>query len=452
MIIPALVTVRSFVAARKRWALRGADLVAFQEGRARATVQAAVRDCPYYGERFAGCAPEDWRTLPLTEKADLMGNFDRANNAGIGLDQAMSAALKAESDRDFQPTIRGYTVGLSSGTSGHRGLFLASPFEQAQWAGAVLARVLHGVPWAVRVAFCLRSFSRLYAAVESPLLRMRYFDIATEANELATMLNRYDPNVLVGPPSLLRLLAERRTRGALRIRPRRVISVAEVLDPHDQTLIEAAFDVRVDQVYQCTEGFLAASCPHGSLHLQEDIVAVQEIELKTTDEPGEAGVRRIEPIVTDLWRRTQPIVRYRLNDILWISERPCSCGCAFKVIARIEGRCDDIFLIRPRAGGSEIGPARQIFPDSIRTAVLAASPAIRGYHALQDAEDHWLISVQVESEAAFTEVAAAVRRSLLALCERLACDPPRIDVVEGMPEPRDARGKLRRVERRFGAQ
>jgi putative adenylate-forming enzyme len=379
----------------------------------------------------------------------MMDNFGRANGAGIGLERAMAVALRAERDRDFRPTLGGYTVGLSSGTSGHRGLFLASPFEQAQWAGAVLARVLHGLPWAQRVAFCLRSFSRLYAAVESPFLRLRYFDIATEMSALVAGLNGYDPTVLVAPPSLLRLLAEGQGRGNLRIRPARVISVAEVLDALDRKIIETAFAVRVDQVYQCTEGFLAASCPHGSLHLQEDIVVVQEVDLPTDGTPGEVGVRRIEPIVTDLWRRTQPIIRYRLNDILWISERPCSCGCAFRVIARIEGRRDDMFLLRTRAGSPEVGPVRHIFADSIRTALLAASPAIRGYHVLQDAEDHWLVSLELEGDADFTTVSRLVRRSLVALCERLGCEIPRIDLIPGAPTPRDARGKLRRVERRW---
>ncbi len=433
--IPAAVTIRSYLAARRRWALRDKDLRAFQEARARATVQAAKQTCPYYRERFAGSLSRDWRTLPTTDKAAMMGNFDRANSAGIGLEQAMAVALRAERDRDFRPTVSGYTVGLSSGTSGHRGLFMASPFEQAQWAGAVFARVLHGVPWAQRVAFCLRSFSRLYAAVESPFLRLRYFDIATEANALAAGLNGYDPTVLVAPPSLLHLLAEQQHAGIPRIRPERVISVAEVLDPLDRKVIEAAFAVRVDQVYQCTEGFLAASCPQGSLHLQEDIVAVQEVELPADGERGEIGIRRIEPIVTDLWRRTQPIIRYRLNDILWISERPCSCGCAFRVISRIEGRRDDMFLLRTRAESPESGPLQHIFPDSIRTALLIASPTIRSYHALQDAEDHWLVSLELEGDTDFTTVAGSVRQSLVALCVRLRCEVPRIDVIPGRPTP-----------------
>ena len=36
---------------------------------------------------------------------------------------------------------------------------------------------------------------------------------------------------------------------------------AEVLEPDDERRIAAVFGVPVQQVYQCTEGFLGASCP-----------------------------------------------------------------------------------------------------------------------------------------------------------------------------------------------
>ena len=101
--------------------------------------------------------------------------------------------------------------------------------------------------------------------------------------------------------------------------------------------MRAAFGVPIGQVYQCTEGLLAVSCPRGSLHLQEDLVAVELEPAADCEEP------RWSPIVTDLWRRTQPtIVRYRLNDLVTLRETPCDCGSAFRVLDRIDGRCDDV--------------------------------------------------------------------------------------------------------------
>lgn len=443
----SLTTLSAFIGARRRWGLRGEALRAFQQEQGLATVRAAVQHLPYYRKRYAGTDLRRWQELPLMDKATLMSNFAGCNAAGIELEEAMRIALRAEAGRDFRPTVRGIAVGLSSGTSGHRGIFLASSREQALWAGAALARLLRGVPRGLRVAFCLRSFSRLYQAVESPLLRLTYFDIAADPEILAAALDRYAPHILVAPASLLRLLAERRVRGALRIRPSRVIAVAEVLDPLDESLVADAFGVRVEQVYQCTEGFLAASCAHGSLHIQEDIVLIQEEALPP--EPGEpAGLRRIVPIVTDLWRRTQPIIRYRLNDILQMDDRPCPCGCAFRVIARVEGRCDDMLLLRRRPAG-QVDGWRQVFPDSVRTALLTAWPSIRSYHVVQDAADRWCVTLELAADEPFAPVADAVQRALAQRCVQLECAPPRIDVVAGHPTPRDARGKLRRVERRW---
>lgn len=46
------------------------------------------------------------------------------------------------------------TVGLSSGTSGNRGLFLVSEREQDAWTGTVLAKLLPGGLWRkARIAF-----------------------------------------------------------------------------------------------------------------------------------------------------------------------------------------------------------------------------------------------------------------------------------------------------------
>src|SRR2546423_12364179 len=115
-----------------------------------------------------------------------------------------------------------------------------------------------------------------------------------------------------------------------------MISVAEMLEPQGQEPLQETFNVPVHQIYQCPEGLLAVSCADGSIHIQEDLVALQFEPVSNGDD------RRFIPIVTDLWRRTQPIIRYRLNDILQLDPALCPCGSSFRVIQSIEGRCDDL--------------------------------------------------------------------------------------------------------------
>ena len=143
------------------------------------------------------------------------------------------------------------------------------------------------------------------------MIDLHYFDLMTPVPAAVAALNRYQPQIVVAPPSLLGFLADEHAAGSLRIRPDRLISVAEVLEPQDRARLVATFQAPVHEIYQCTEGILAASCAHGSLHVQEDIVALQFEPL--TPSPAHP---RFTPIVTDLWRRTQPIIRYRLNDVL----------------------------------------------------------------------------------------------------------------------------------------
>ena len=61
------------------------------------------------------------------------------------------------------------TVGLSSGTSGSRGIFLASNIERARWVACVLDRVIGFSLKKRKVAFFLRANSNLYSAVQSSI-------------------------------------------------------------------------------------------------------------------------------------------------------------------------------------------------------------------------------------------------------------------------------------------
>ena len=428
-----------FLAAHWRWrTLDPPALAAFQDRRARRIVAYAQGHSPFYRRHWLGCDLRDWRTLPTVDKAAMMANFDAFNTHAVTKQAAFDVALLAEQTRDFAPTLHGQTVGLSSGTSGHRGIFLVSPQEQAAWAGMILARALHDLPRSqVRVAFFLRSHSNLYAEVNSALLHLHYFDLMTPLAESVAILNHYQPHIVIGPPSLLRMLADAQDASLLYIHPQRLISVAEVLEPNDEKRLNGCFGVPVHQVYQCTEGLLAVSCPHGSLHIQEDIVAIQCEPLPSAAD----GAQRVTPVVTDLWRRSQPIIRYRLNDVLQMDERPCRCGSCFRTLARIEGRCDDIcYFLEPN------GNRRPFFPDTIRRMVLLAEAGIADYQAVQERDGQLNVQILLlpgaDAAAARQIVAASVRDTV----RSYNCLAPSVEIETNLPVT-PAGQKRRRVQR-----
>ncbi|MBK8049581.1 MAG: adenylate cyclase [Anaerolineales bacterium] len=426
----------------------------FQYRRARQIVAYAAAHSPFYRNLWGENNHHIWQELPTVDKTAMMAHFETFNTVGVSKEDALAVALRAETTRDFRPTVGKFTVGLSSGTSGHRGLFLVSPQEQAAWAGVILARALHRLPRrGLRIAFFLRAFSNLYARAGNRLVEIRYFDLMTPLNVAVAQLNQFAPDLIVAPPSLLGFLAEARREGRLQARPERLISVAEVLEPQDAQAIGAAFQAPVHQIYQCTEGLLAVSCPQGTLHLQEDIVAVQLAPLESTvtataDSAGAASVRRrFTPIVTDLWRHTQPIIRYRLNDVLQVDVGPsaprCACGSTFRVIAAIEGRCDDICYF-----WTVDGERRPFFPDTLRRMVLLASSAITDYQIVQQSDGQLHIFLATLPNTAFDSIRDVVRRHADDTLAMYGCRPAALVVEEGIPkwQQESKRRRVRRVE------
>lgn len=430
-------TAQHFVGARWRGQhLRGAALTQYQEQRAQTIVAYAAQHASFYRAHWAGYDLREWRTLPTVDKQLMMQNFDGFNSRGVKLDEAMDVALKAEQERDFQPMLGNLTVGLSSGTSGHRGLFLVSPEERAGWAGVMLARALHDLrPRRLRVAFFLRSNSNLYEQIGGLLLQFRYFDLMWPLNATIAQLNALQPHIIVAPPSLLSMLAAAQQRDELRVHPERLIAVAEVLEPQDKGMLEEVFSVSVQQIYQCTEGLLAVSCASGSLHVQEDLVALQCEPLTDDDE------QRVTPIVTDLWRMTQPMIRYRLNDVLRLAEHPCPCGSAFRVVEAIEGRCDDLCYFSQFSG-----ERRAFFPDTIRRMILLASPSITDYQVVQERDGQLHVYLAVSAQAAFTHVEEQVHARVAAIIAEYDCVPAEVRIEEGL-RPLASGQKRRRVQR-----
>ena len=313
---------------------------------------------------------QNLKDFPIINKKIFMQNFDTINTLCITQEDALGVALNAENSRDFSSKIEDVTVGLSSGTSGSRGLFLVSEEEGARWAGYILKRMLpKPLLQKHKIAFFLRANSNLYESVNSSLISFTFYDLMIPLKEHIDILNTTQPSILIAPAQVLRLLAQ---SDKLNIKPKKIISVAEVLEEDDRKIIEIRFSQNVHQVYQCTEGFLAHTCKEGNLHLNEDIVLIEKewIDKKTL---------RFLPIVTDLNRTTQPVIRYRLDDVLILDEEVCSCGSAFTRIKSIEGRYDDILKMSTVNNEEYL-----LYPDFVRRAIISIDTNLNEYKVLKN--------------------------------------------------------------------
>ncbi|MFN8494750.1 MAG: F390 synthetase-related protein [Caldilineaceae bacterium] len=411
-------------------------LLAWQDRQVQRFLRNTLLRSPFYQRYFAGHSIEQWQNWPVIDKSIMMDNFDALNTLGVRKAAAFAVALQAETSRNFTPKLGPVTVGLSSGTSGNRGLFMATDQERYRWAGAALAKVLPGALWErQRVAFFLRANSNLYTSIGSRHIQFEFFDLLDPLDQHVERLRRLQPTILVAPPSMLRQLAGQMARDRLRIKPIKLVSVAEVLDPLDEKFISTHFNQPVHQVYQCTEGFLASTCRYGVLHLHEELVAVQKEYLDET-------LRKFVPIITDFNRTSQPIIRYRLHDILTERATPCPCGAVTTALEQIEGRCDDLFYLRSTSGDQWI----PIFPDFISRSVIASSTQIEEYRVRQVAPDQIEVALSTPLQDQWP-VQQAVGQAFHRLFVRLQCQPPQLHFVELINEP--GLRKRKRVERLF---
>lgn len=202
--------------------------------------------------------------LPIIDKTHLMSDFAAFNSAGI------STADGWEIFEGRMPQKRGYSLGASTGTSGNRGLYVVSDAERQEWLGVMLAKTLPRFPLeGARIALVLPLNSALYrTAARMAGLGLRFFDLNTGLHTILPQIVDYAPDTIIAPPKVLRALAEDLSP----LRPRRLFSGAEVLDPLDRIVIESHFGVDVREIYMATEGLLGVACAHGTLHLCEDVM------------------------------------------------------------------------------------------------------------------------------------------------------------------------------------
>lgn len=409
--------------ARERWLLPRR----YDAARARALERFLRVELPK-ARFYAPFAGRPLSELPVVDKRTVLADFAAFNRHGITLDRALAVAEAAERSRSFTDQLPGgVTVGMSSGTSGTRGVFLVSEAESRLWAGILMGQLMSArslrtlARRPLRIALFLRANSNLYETLDSRRVAFSWHDLTLPVSAHLPSLPGTD--VLVAPASVLRQIAEAfdklNRRGQLR--PLQVVSVAETLEPDDEAVISAAFGRPVEQIYQATEGLLAVSCPAGRLHLNEGHVHV---------EPEWIDHQRFHPVVTDFTRTTQYVVRHRLDDVLLAAPGPCPCGRPGRSIHAVLGRADDVLTL----------DGVPVYPDVLRHAVALAGDL--GDYRIEQHDAEWRLATTTGSPGTTERVATEIGR----LAQRLGATAPAVVPMAWPAEAPDAkRRRIRKV-------
>jgi putative adenylate-forming enzyme len=354
----------------KRWVLKNLrgrkDVEKRQKKLLDQLIAHANRNIPFY----RNASTTDFRSWPIVDKTILMKEFGDMNCHELSSQTAWELAETGLKSANSSAVLGKLTIGTSTGTSGQRGVFVISSHERALWLGSILARCLPDFPWAKhRVAVMLATGNDLYnTASASGRLVFRFFDLKQGLECHVSDLQKFEPDVLIAPPKAVRGLADVR----MRLKLKHVFTGGEVLDPLDAKQIEHWFGVRPRSIYQATEGFLGVACEYGHVHLNEDDMLFEE-------EPIAGHPYHFVPIITDLRRRAQAMIRYRLNDVLVKLHGPCPCGSPLMALQRVEGRCDDVLRFKSALGNCTI----QVMPEALRAVILDADRSVSDFRLVQ---------------------------------------------------------------------
>ena len=183
---------------------------------------------------------------------------------------------------------------------------------------------------------------------------------------------------LAATPSFALILADRAAELGVRdqLQVRWGIHGAEPWSEGMREKLEAAWGGGYDacDIYGLSEVIgpgVAQECREnkGGMHVFEDHFYPEIVDPETGEpvDDGESG----ELVLTTLTKEAQPVIRNRTRDITRFLEGDCPCGRTSRRIARLEGRVDDMLIIR----------GINVYPRTIET-VLMADPDLGANYAI----------------------------------------------------------------------
>ncbi|MFI9152573.1 phenylacetate--CoA ligase family protein [Streptomyces sp. NPDC053367] len=430
----------------RRTLRQGPDaLAARQRERLAAMVDFARASSPYYRElyRTLPARVEDPALLPVTCKQSLMARFDDwVTDPEVTVDRVR--AFVADPRRVGERFLGRYLVSTTSGTTGHRGLFLLDDRAAAvvralslraarrTLTPSVTARLLarrgrtaHIVATSGHLA-AYAVIARSRAAGRLHTRGSRVLSAHSPLPDLVAQLNSCQPALLSGYATVIALLASEQLAGRLHIAPAMVSLLAEGLSEGDRRRIRSAFGTHVVDTYACNESLaLAYGCAFGWLHVHSDWLILEPVD--ADHQPTPPGQESSTVLLTSLYRWAQPILRYDLGDSILLRPDPCPCGDPLPAI-RVRGRAADLLSFPRRDGGTA-----RIVTMAFET-LLESIPDIDLFQVVQTAPARVRVRIWSAAGADRDRQWTAVHQAMVALLTAHGADRVSVERADEPPE------------------
>lgn len=316
----------------------------------------------YYRRAFeaAGITEETVWTAPLSDfpvidKGQLLQNFDDLITVS-DVTQEEIRRFDAEETTDRKPFKGKYHVVHSSGSTGKPGYFL---YDERAW-NTLLSGIIRGALWDMSMPEILRLLAHgpriVYIAatdgryggamavgdgIDGVGGRQLYLDINLPLAEWVRQLREFRPDIVIGYPSAMKILAELMEQGQVDAKIVRAISCGEPLGTSLRAFLEKQFHTPVVNIYGASESLALGveGDPKDGMILFDDLNVVE----------AENG----KMYLTCLYNFAQPLIRYQLSDNLTLERPKKGSLCSFTRAAGLLGRNEDLLWFEDEDGNRE---------------------------------------------------------------------------------------------------
>lgn len=423
-----------------------AQIEAYQTHAFRDLLRHVQAHSPWHAGRVAHLDPStatlaDLVRLPTMNKSDLMENWDKIVTIPGASRREAEDALRNMTDQFY---IWGDNVLFASGgTGGQPGLFVYDWSALAEnWGGmfrgvskslASLAQRGFGDLQRLRVAAIGAEMSahgsfvvaRIFSNPLNPTHRLSGW---RSVDELVPKLNAVQPQLFSCYPSLIPALAAAAKAQELKIEPLIVAFGGEHLSDDNRQLARQTWpQAEVLTCWGTSEGGGTFPCPSGDgFHVGEDQVIIEPVD--SAGAPVAPGQRSSGIYFTNLYNKALPIIRYFIDDVFEMDDRPCVCGSSYQKVRQVHGRNFDSF---------QYGTI-SVHPVTLQLAVLE-QPDILEYQIRQTPRGAHL-AYRSKGEADNARLSSKMREALLSF----GLQEPEVTVEKVALLERTAAGKLKR--------
>ncbi|MDR2695255.1 MAG: phenylacetate--CoA ligase [Deltaproteobacteria bacterium] len=413
-----------------------ANIEAAQVARLRNTVEQAGR-CAFYAERFAEAkitpadirTPDDIRRIPFTTKDDLRSQYPEGL---LCVPREHIVRMHSSSGTTGMPTAVCHTRG-----------------DLHSWAD-LMARCMYMVGVRRSDVFQNMAGYGLFTGglgIHSGAERLGCMTIPAGAGNTLRqirLIKDFKTTVIHIIPSYALVLANTlRESGEdpSALPPRIALVGAEPHSEQTRRRVEEALGVKAYNSYGLSEmngpGVAFECLEQNGLHVWEDAYIVEIVNPETGEQAaeGESG----ELVLTTLCRAGMPILRYRTRDLTRFLPGVCACGRAHRRVDRIQGRTDDMFIIK----------GVNIYPMQIEKVIMAMPEVGQNYLIVLESDgpkEELKVKAEIRDEY-FVEDMRALQGLRQKIARRLQSEilvTPKVELVQSNSLPA-GEGKAQRV-------